>query len=415
MILCAMGVAAVWAIRVPVFEEPDELAHADYVFTLFDVGHPFHTESTRLSTMASKQTTYLSAAVGYRAMRYNPSARVGANYGSIAYFRKLDVEAPGRSGRAPLPHTEMPYVAAMYPVGYYALEAATMLLASASTNGSLLAAFFAARLANVVLLGVTLLAAHVIFRRAGLSKFTSILAVAAVGFFPLESSISGYIQPDNLVAALFALTIAASLRPRGTAGATTRAPSVGFIVVGLLLSATIFTKVHYALALWLAIVPAVALRVRRATWLADSLALFGACVALPAVAYVSSSTALAPLGNLVSPRAWAATAGVHAPSLASTVNSLYRNGSHAFGDAFFGGIAFQGFWLHFGMRSGTIFPRSVVAIANDVIVAFTVVALALFVYVELKIAFRLVRVASARSPLTAIRLVLASTPVNVYC
>jgi hypothetical protein len=405
----------VWALRVPPFEEPDELAHADYAFTFFDAGRPFHIEAPRLRTEVSKQATYLAGAVGYRAMRYNPFARVSNGYGTAAYFRSVDARAPARSERAPTPRADMPYVAWLYPAGYYALEAGTMLLASKFTAGSLVAAFLAARLANVALLGITLVAAYVIFRRSGLGRTTSLVAVAAVGFFPLESWVSGYIQPDDLVATLFAVTIALSLRSRRDPRAPGGTPYAMFFCIGLLIAATAFTKVHYAFALWLVVVPAMALRIRRAKRLVDATALLAACVALPAIAYALATTAVTPLGHIVSARAWVASAGVRSPSLAGALASVLRNGLRTFGDAYFGGAAFAGFWAHFGMHGVTFFPGRSGSIVSDGIVVLSAITLVLFIAVESKIAIRLARVARRRSPLAALRLVASAAPVNAYC
>ncbi len=399
----------------PPFEQPDELAHADYAFTFFDAGRPFHVEAPRLRTEVSKQATYLAGAVGYRAMRYNPFATVSSEYGTAAFFRSVDAHAPARSERAPAPRADMPYVAGLYPAGYYALEAGTMLLASTLTAGSLVAAFFAARLANVALLGITLVAAYVVFRRSGLGGTTSLVAVAAVGFFPLESWVSGYIQPDDLVATLFTVTIALSLRSRRHARAPGDAPYATFVGIGLLIAATAFTKVHYAFALWLVVVPAMALRIRRAKRLVDATALLVACAALPALAYELATTALTPLGHIVSARAWVASAGVRSPSLAGALASVLRNGLRTFGDAYFGGAAFAGFWAHFGMHGVTFFPGRSGSIASRGIVVLSAITVALFIVVESKIAVRLARVARKRSLLAALRLAVSATPVNAYC
>jgi hypothetical protein len=309
----------------------------------------------------------------------------------------------------------MPYVAGLYPAGYYVLEATTMLLASALTAGSLVAAFFAARLLNVALLGITLGAAYVMFRRSGLGRYTSLVAVAAVGFFPLESWVSGYIQPDDLVATLFAGTIALSLRSRPSARGPGVTPYATFVSIGLLIAATAFTKVHYAFALWLVVVPAMALRIRRAQRLLDTTVLLAACVALPLLAYERATTAWTPLGQIVSARAWVVSAGVRSPSLLGAFASVGRNGLRTFGDAYFGGAAFAGFWGHFGMHGVTFFPGRSGSIVSDGIVVLSAVTLALFAAVELKLAIRLGRVARRRSPLAALRLVASATPVNAYC
>jgi hypothetical protein len=411
-ILAALAVSTAWALRVPIFQEPDELAHADYAFALFDVGHPFVAIDPDLSTSASRQATYLSAAVGYRAMRYNPYARVAAGYGGSTYFRFLDDRAPARTGSAPPARAAFPYVAGLYPMGYYALEAGVMLVAAAATGGSLTSAFFTGRLVGVALLGITLGFGFLIFRRSGLPERESFLATAAVGFFPLVAWVAGYVQPDNLVAALYSAGLAVAIGPRSHAGVGRKRDVSCVAIVGAIVTLTVLTKAHYAFALWLATVPLLVARVpaTRRRLGAALFVIFG--VVLPLVAYRLSVTTLNPVRRLISPGAWVASAG--AGSLAALPSSMAAAGLHAFDDAFFGGIAGLGFWLHFGMRSGSFVPDDAVGPVRDLIVALTVLALALFAALELRLIPKLIAIARRRSPGLALRLATNCAPLNAY-
>jgi hypothetical protein len=414
IVLAALGVSAVWAVRVPIFQEPDELAHADYTFALVDVGRPFVVIDPTLATIASRQAAFLSRAVDYRAMRYNPFARVSAGYGTRSYFRAIDKAAPAPSHDVPRPHARFPYVAGLYPTAFYAFEAAAMVLAEHLSRGSLTSAFLAARYVGVLLLGITLFFSFAIFRRSGLAARESLLATTAVGFFPLVDWVGGYIQPDNLVAALFAAGIAVALGPSSRARSIDDPPDLSYVaIVGAIVTAAVLTKVHYALALWIATVPLVAFRIPKTQRRVGCGLLVTFCVGLPVVAYGLSISVLNPVRRLISPVAWVTSAGASSatdPAPAAIVSS----GLHAFNDAFFGGIAGLGFWLHFGMRSGSFVPVGAIWPVRGVIVAATIVTLGLFASLELRLARRIGRIWHRRSAWLACRLTLRSAPVNAY-
>ena len=189
-------VASIWLVRVPFYQEPDEIAHADYIFKLFDVGHPFRVAGTHPAGEVAPQTRYVVRAIDYRKMRYNPSARAPAGYGTTAFFRALDAGAPAPSGRRPTVGAALPYFMYSYPPAYYVLEAA-ILTATYRLDDSLSTGFFAMRALNVVLLIGTLVLSYFSFRAYGLTERLSLAAVLAIGAFPLVSRISSYIQPDN--------------------------------------------------------------------------------------------------------------------------------------------------------------------------------------------------------------------------
>ena len=140
--------ATIWLIRVPFFEEPDEIAHVDYVFQLFDVGHPFRVTGKSPHGEVAPQTRYIVRAIDYRRMRYNPYARAIAGYGTAAFFRQLDAGAPAPSGHTPGAGAAIPYLMYSYPPAYYVLEAAA-LTATYDLSGSLSDGFIAMRAVNV--------------------------------------------------------------------------------------------------------------------------------------------------------------------------------------------------------------------------------------------------------------------------
>ncbi|MGH7747942.1 MAG: hypothetical protein ACREQ5_24755, partial [Candidatus Dormibacteria bacterium] len=181
IVAASVLVSAFWALRVPFFEAPDEEAHLDYAFALVDVGGLRPLPGSYPASNVTPQVRFLARVSKLRRMRYDPGARVVPGYGTAAYFRAAAAEAPEPSAASFGPGRPFPYVAYFYPIGAYAFFASA--IASGFALGhSLIAAFFAARLADVALLVPTLLAAYAIFRpRFG--DPAALLATAALGLF----------------------------------------------------------------------------------------------------------------------------------------------------------------------------------------------------------------------------------------
>ena len=62
--LCAivaayLGFATLWAIRVPPFAPPDEMAHTDYMYAFFDAGRFYRVDSRLSANDVLPQTRYL--------------------------------------------------------------------------------------------------------------------------------------------------------------------------------------------------------------------------------------------------------------------------------------------------------------------------------------------------------------------
>ncbi|MBD5605626.1 MAG: hypothetical protein IAI48_11135, partial [Candidatus Eremiobacteraeota bacterium] len=218
IVLCAivaayLGFATLWAIRVPPFAPPDEMAHADYMYAFFDAGRFYRVDSRRSANDVLPQTQYLERISGYRRLHYNLLGRVPAGYGTRAFFAAARRGAPPVSNAVRAQGSVMPYVMSVYPSTYYVLVAA-IARATFDATRSVVASFFAARACNVALGAATLVFAFATFRRRGLGAVTSLLCVASIAMLPLFCWVSAYVQPDNLVIFLvtFALWAAAGKR-----------------------------------------------------------------------------------------------------------------------------------------------------------------------------------------------------------
>ena len=212
-ILLAGALSTAWAFLVPIFQAPDEPAHFDYAISIYNAHRLVRVSDGRPDWIVSPYTKYLMRATDFERVAWHSSMRAPAGYGSRAYFAGIDAGAPGVRAATPSSGT-VNYITPYYPFGFYGLEAAWMRIVSWFT-GSLVTIFFAARLLCVAL---TMLGLYFNYRTAlnlGIPRWTSVALVAAIGFFPLTTWISSYVQPDNLAYALVsaALFFATQLRP----------------------------------------------------------------------------------------------------------------------------------------------------------------------------------------------------------
>ncbi len=244
IIAIGLAFAVVWVFRVPLFQSPDENAHADYAFTLFTARAPILARDARPATDVHPTVRYLEDRSGFRTMRYNPDGRVPAGYGTREYYGSLASAAPPvaatflaqNGGRAP-------WVARQYPYLYYALDALAIGAGALLSGGSVVAEFFAARLFNVVLLGITLVLSWLTLVELRLDVYLRLALLAAIAWFPLTTWVSAYVQSDNLAFTAVALVFYLSLRLR-------REPDVlrAGLWLGLALGLLVLTKPQYFVA-----------------------------------------------------------------------------------------------------------------------------------------------------------------------
>lgn len=200
VILLAGGLSAIWAFLVPIFQAPDEPAHFDYAASIYSAGRLITWADGTPDWIVSPYTKYLMRAADFDRIEWHSSMRVPAGYGSRSYFDRIDASAPRLKATATR-NGRISYIARLYPFGFYALEALWMRVVDAVT-GSLVATFFAARLLCVFLMMLGLYFNYRTALNLGVPSWTSVALVAAIGFFPLTTFVSSYVQPDNLAYAL---------------------------------------------------------------------------------------------------------------------------------------------------------------------------------------------------------------------
>jgi len=391
--MAAVLVASVWAVRLPIFKPPDERAHADYAFVLYDVGRPFRVErAARTFEPVSEQVRYLDERVGYRPLRYNAYRRVVPGYGSAAYRHDLDRHAPREARVDTAPGAPLPYASFAYPALYYVLVAAVMAVGHALT-GSLWWSFMLARFWNAALLFATLPLAYGVLRESGARPRTALLATAAIGFFPLVSWVGAYVQPDNLSFLLVTAAVFLALRLRTH-------PERSVWPLAMILGAMFFVKEHYAVgagaAAWL--LTATRTTTMRGRW-RDVAIVTGVC----ALAFLSSLHAT-PAGHVGS---------VQAMLTQSTGRNRLDLALSGFADEFAGGSGFKDYWLY-DVRNLRVFGIGVSDVFVPAATIVSLVLLALCGVAVVKLDARLVGVARRRSLRSALRLLGCGVALNVY-
>jgi hypothetical protein len=151
-------------------------------------------------------------AVDFDRVMEHSSMRVPRGYGSRAYFSHVDAASPSLTNPV-MRFRRVSYITALYPFGFYALEAAWMKLI-AVTTGSLVAAFFGARLLCVALMMIGLYFSYRVATAVGVPEWIAVLLLVAIGFLPLTTMVSSYVQPDNLVFSLVPIVLFLSIKVR---------------------------------------------------------------------------------------------------------------------------------------------------------------------------------------------------------
>ncbi len=401
VIVCAAFVAALWAIRVPPFQAPDEVAHADYAFTFFDAGKPFWSRRSVSANYVTPQVRYLVRATDYRRMRYDAHATVSSDYGLPAWKHRIDAGAPARTLQAPHDGSKLPYVMFAYPPFYYMAVAAVMSATWNSSGHSLIVAFFAGRLFNVCLLVATLITSLYILTELRFSHVQRILILIALGLFPLSSSVSSSIQPDNQSTLLIALAWLAALRVR-------RNPTSVALLVALTVCevALALTKIHYASIA----ICAIGLGLRSA---------FPARMRLQSIALI----VLVPLAALFAekytlPGGWfggpTPATNFQNSSPGASAYIIVEHSLHAVRDIFGGGFVFDGFWFHFGIRAGSAFAGSTLKIVSLFLVSATGLSMLAIGATQLSNVRRISAIGSNKGFFFAWRFIANDIALNLY-
>lgn len=415
IIAVALALALVWVFRVPFFEEPDENTHADYAFTLFTLHAPFRAQEGRPGTDVHPLVRYLEDRSGFRTIRYNPDGRVPAGYGSAPFYRAIDAGAPHVAADF-LAHDggRVPWVARVYPYLYYALDALAIGAAALVSGGSAVAEFFGARLFNVVLLGVSLTLTYLTLCGLGIQRPWRLALLAAIGWFPLTTWVSAYVQPDNLAFSAVALVFYLSVRLRREPDALRAA-----LWLGLALGLLAMTKSQYFVAVAL---PAFADRTIRSAPALRTVSrrfAYTALLVAPAAVLVASSLFVragesATVGRVIGANGSPVTVALHHGPVAFAAYAASEIVTTA-SKTFEWGLPFASYW---GMISWTgrqfqFGDATTTSLVYEIIAMFSVIVFALVGARTILVWVRLARIAR-RSSRSAWRLMFSDVIFNGY-
>ena len=396
-------ISLAYAISVPPFMMPDEVAHADYAFAFFDSGGPFRLHSSSPSNYVEKQTQYLIAVARYRKLRYNIDATVPPNHYDVR--ARAEPNAPPRSLVPPREGGPVPYAMLSYPPVYYAVVSSAMSLAYELTDRSVVAAFYAGRFTNIAYLVLTLLAVAGLLGELRLTSTQRIALFAAIALFPMTQWMSSYIQPDNATALLVTLCIYLSIKLSATAR-----PMLVVAGLSLLQCLLAFTKLHYALAVTVAIAPTLAPWFRRSGATTRAIGIIALGV-VPVVAMIIVPHVL-PAGQFRGSTVDDAFRG----NAASSARLFMTNIAETIVSVFFGGQTFESFWFHVGIRTASAFGgwKPIAAVLNALVVAGTLLTFVAFAIARIRIARRLCLLARRRGVARVLGFIASDVNLNVY-
>ena len=261
IVLSASLLSVIWVFRVPLLQNPDETSHIDYVFSIYSAGrllnvreppsewnvHPRFEgrkdrtgpESYPYDLLSHQYTLYLIDATDFQRIRFHPKEKVSADYGTRAYYQRLNANAPQTPARlTDLGPNDNPWMITAYPFLYYAAVAVFHKVISFFAYGPVWL-FFAARFLSIVFLAGSLVLSYAVLRELRLRKAAALMLTAVVAFFPQTIFVAASVQPDSLTMFLVLLcTYCALLYRRAESNVRLR------LVLGLALGALLVTKYH---------------------------------------------------------------------------------------------------------------------------------------------------------------------------
>jgi len=242
IVLGSSALSLRWVFLVPIFQAPDEHVHLDYALCLNELRGLVHASSTKLGEVPNwvvhPYSLYLAEQTNLHEVAFHADKRMPLGYGTRAFYQALDSKAP-QAGN-PAVFLRAPSLASVYPYGYYALLAGWLELVRGAVHDRPVAVVFGARIFSVLLLVCSLLLSYATVRELRLRRDLALLLTACIGFFPLTSFVSSYIQPDNLAWTLVSLCYYLGLVAR-------RKPnSAGVLaLLGLALGGLLVTKFQF--------------------------------------------------------------------------------------------------------------------------------------------------------------------------
>ncbi len=339
LIALAMLDALAWVFVVPLFQSPDEPAHADYAFWIAHHHRLPDAADRGNDVFSDPQLRYLIDAVQTWRVAIHPEEKAPSGYGTAAYWRRIDAAAPPVP--AHLDHDSRPKLSYLYPFGYY-LVAGIWVALWQPILPTLSDLYFSLRIFNVLMLGATLTLAFGIFRMLRVSFLRAVALLAIVGFLPMTSFVSAYCQPDNLSLLLSTAAILLCLQLK-------RRDDLRVVaLLGCVLGYLFVTKVQFGVVVGLGVLAASFSRVTARQFWSWSTFARAVLLTIPSVATSLVSRPImanAPEGTTFDTAGFvAATRLGFGPVLSFASDAVGR----AFVDFFVGGRTFTSFWGTFG-------------------------------------------------------------------
>ncbi len=413
IVLVSFIATILWALTFPIMLAPDEDNHYDYAVTVFTLRRGMVPSENRVGRDTHPVVKYLLAATRARILKVDPYVRLGPHELTLAHIRDIDRRAPitTRENLLADPGLKIPYVSRAYPIGYYALAAAAIAIASFLTGGSAVWEFLAVRILSATFLVPTLIFTWLALRELKVGSIRSLVLLALIAFFPVTIWTFGSVQPDTLAAPLCAISTWVALRLRKR---ILDRKLYALLCVSLALLAIV--KPHYLVA---EIIPIFALIVTRLPLMKrplTSVALLTALFAFPAASFASVYDTL---------RVQSAATGFcdttrmigSAKTLSEASSFVYDGIAAVVQDGFRGGIGLNSFWLTYtAYRNRTLIVGNESLTAGLLVlipIATSILAVA-SLWLLLRNAFRIFVISRRRSLLTAFKIMTSNVVINSY-
>lgn len=205
LLLVAVVEVVAWTVATVPFQGPDEAPHYAYVQYLAETGHKPSFDGG--GGMVSQETDGLFSGFNLYVLKRQPDARPYWSRSEVRYwdaYARTLTPAARKTGSGP-------NSVAKNPPLYYAYEAIPYRLAVAAGAGPF-ARLFWMRLANALLYLATIVLTWLIASELLASVLLRTLATATVVLLPMASFIGAVVNPDSMLAAIWAGALLASLR-----------------------------------------------------------------------------------------------------------------------------------------------------------------------------------------------------------
>ena len=419
IILSSMLLTLVWVFEVPILQNPDETSHIDYAFSIYSAGRllnvrrppsqwNLHAQQEPIengSKFSHQYTLYLIDATEFQRVRFHPEEKMSPDYGTAAYYRNLNLNAPHTAARIPdLQPQDNPWLVKNYPFGYYFAVAVWLRLVRLFKSGPV-ALFFGARIFSVILLCGSLILSYATLRELRLRKLRALALTSIIAFFPLTNFVSSSVQPDalswTLMSLCFYLALLFRKRPASYSLVAMLGTALGLLVV---------TKYHFYIFTAAAILSMV---------VSEHVFKRGSAKDLLRVATIL----LLPSLLLFVVQLWVAwgNRGLVGGNLSGSLLFPAPGGSveglkNAVVEFYGGGTAFVSWWGLFGWMDAPLIIKSPVVQKYVLLTltALTVVVLGLFLFRLEQVLTRLVVLARSGRWRTALRIMFSNPLVNSH-